>query len=195
MKAIAAPFDRDTLVLAFSRLGDLAVQESKLVEISVYGGSALLLTFDTRTATRDVDAVFEADRTFIREAAAKIAIEFGWDTSWINDGVKGYLSERDSEPATKRLFRSFPEAGKSGLRVFVASPQYLFAMKCLAMRIGGAESGRDIGDIRMLASSAGIRTYDEAIDIVSSYYPSARIPAKTQFGLQEIFGTGSSGIN
>jgi len=55
-------FDRQTLKQALNELGQRAYAEDKTVEIAVYGGSALMLTYDWRIATRDVDAVFEADR-------------------------------------------------------------------------------------------------------------------------------------
>ncbi len=190
MKPGATPFDRATLELAFGRLGALAAAEGKLIEISIYGGSALLLTFDQRAATRDVDAVFDKDREFVRRAAARVAEEFGWTGHWINDGVKGFLSARDVQPDAKSLFRSYPPNRSAGLRVFLASPSYLFAMKCLAMRVGGTETSQDISDIRLLGGALGISTFDEANAVVSQYYPAGRISPKTQFGLQEIFGSG-----
>ena len=192
MKPVAAPFDRATLELAFGRLGALAGAEGKVIEISLYGGTALLLTFDERAATRDVDAVFDKDREFVRRAAAVVAEEFGWTRHWINDGVKGFLSARDVERDAKSLFRSYPPNSSAGLRVFLASPSYLFAMKCLAMRVGGTQTSQDIGDIRLLGGALGIRTFEEAIAVVSQYYPAGRISPKTQFGLQEIFGNGGA---
>lgn len=190
MKSTAAPFDRVTLELAFGRLGVIAASEGKVIEISVYGGSALLLTFDQRAATRDVDAVFDKDREFVRRAATEVAEEFGWVSNWINDGVKGFLSARDVQPDAKSLFRSYPANDGAGLRVFLATPSYLFAMKCLAMRIGGAETSQDIDDIRLLGRALGICTFDEAMAVVSRYYPDGRISPKTLFGLQEIFEDG-----
>ena len=192
MKPAPVLFDRATLELAFGRLGALAATEGKVLEISIYGGAALLLTFDQRAATRDVDAVFDKDRDFVRRASARVAEEFGWSGQWINDGVKGFLSARDVQPDAKSLFRSYPPNGTVGLRVFLASPTYLFAMKCLAMRVGGTGSSHDIGDIRLLGGALGIRTFDAAIAVVSRYYPDGRISPKTQFGLQEIFGNGGS---
>ena len=188
MVSRATPFDRTTLEAALGRLGEIAVAEGKIVEISVYGGSALLLTFDSRIATRDVDAVFESDRDFVRCAAAMIADEFGWSADWINDGVKGFLSAHDADPDAKSLLRSYPSSQGPGLRVFVASPSYLFAMKCLAMRLGGAEVSQDVEDIRLLAGELGIRTAKDAMMIVSRYYPDGRISPKTRFSLEELFG-------
>lgn len=181
------PFDRAAVEEAFGRLAELAVAAGKIVEISIYGGAALILTLDARPATRDVDAVFDRDRDFVRHAARSIAADFGWDEDWLNDGVKGFLSSADGAPAAKRLLRTYPSADRPGLRVFVASPEYLFAMKALAMRIGGVEQKQDVDDIRRLAAFLKVASAAEAISIVSRYYPLDRLPPKTQFGLEEIF--------
>lgn len=185
------PFDRTTLEEAFERLGRKAIEAEKIVEISVYGGSALVLTTSYRISTQDVDAVFEKDRAFINRAAEQIATEFGWPTDWLNDGVKGFLSNRDADTDAKTLFRTYPSEARSGLRVFVASPAYLFAMKCLAMRAGGIGQNEDVQDIKQLGDILGVSSAGDAFAIVSRYYPSGRLPPKTQFGIEEIFGGAS----
>lgn len=179
-------FDRATLERAFERLGELAAAANKRIDISVYGGSALVLTSDFRVSTQDIDAVFEQDRPFIRNAARAVADEFGWPESWINDGVKGFLSSRDSDPEAKSLFRSYPGETGPGVRVFLATPAYLFAMKCLAMRTGGAERSADTADIRQLAATLGITNAADALKTVTRYYPEGRLSPKTRFGIEEI---------
>jgi hypothetical protein len=186
MTESSRPFDRATLERAFERLGQLALDTGRIVEISVYGGSALVLTLDARPTTQDVDAVFDKDRDFVRRAAASVAEEFGWDADWLNDGVKGFLSAADQ--AGKSLHRTYPSEAEPGLRVFLASPAYLFAMKCMAMRVGGTERKRDTEDIRALASQLSIANANEATAVVMRYYPVDRIPPKTRLGLEEIFG-------
>ena len=188
MSGASKPFDRTTLSQAFERLGAMARNAGKVVEISIYGGSALVLTTDFRVGTRDVDAVFENDRNFVRNAAAVVAAEFGWDPTWINDGVKGFLSAHDSDADAKKLFHTYPSETGPGLRVLVATPAYLFAMKCLAMRLGGGEQSADVEDIRMLGASLGIASAQDALTAISRYYPSEKLPPKTRFGIEEIFG-------
>jgi hypothetical protein len=185
----AKPFDRDTIEQAFSRLGELAEAAGAIVEISVYGGSALVLTTSFRTGTQDIDAVFDTDRIFIRNAAHVVGQEFGWHDDWINDGVKGFLSAHDKDPSAKSLFRSYPSETGAGLRVFVATPAYLFAMKCLAMRAAGVERSQDIEDIRNLGAILGIASAEQAFGLIMRYYPAGRIAPKTRFGVEEIFGT------
>src|SRR5262249_53129050 len=116
MPARPQPFDRDTIEKAFERLGELAVAAGQIVEVSVYGGAALVLTLEARPATTDVDAVFDSDRNFMRTAAREIAAEFDWDENWLNDGVKGFLSAADSSMDAKRLMFTYPSEAQPGLR-------------------------------------------------------------------------------
>lgn len=48
---------REELEAAFLALGLRARAADKIIEIAVYGGSALILTVPGRAATKDVDAV------------------------------------------------------------------------------------------------------------------------------------------
>ena len=182
-----SPFDRQSLEHAFQLLGQRAHAEGKTVEIAVYGGSALVLSFDWRHATKDVDAVFEADKQTVNRLAQQIAEENDWDPDWLNDGVKGFLSRVDSNPDAKRLFRTYPSESEPGLRVMVANPAYLFAMKCRAMRLGGVDESADVDDIVHLAGEIGLKDAQDALDLVSSFYPDRVIEPKTRFGLEEIF--------
>ena len=121
-----------------------------------------------------------------------MAFEHDWPTDWLNDGVKGYLSSADRDEGTKRLFKTYPSEREPGLRVQIATPHYLFAMKCLAMRICGVGATQDRQDIERLASMLGIISSDEAISLVLQFYPASRISPKTQLGFEEMFG-GPSG--
>jgi hypothetical protein len=147
-----------------------------------------MLTFPARVATKDVDAVVETGADWLRAITREIAEARGWPEDWLNDGVKGLLSDRDREPAARSLFRTYPSELAAGLRVFLPTTRYLFEMKCMAMRIGGADETRDRADIEMLARDLGIATTEAAIVIVREFYPDARISMKTELGIEEIFG-------
>jgi hypothetical protein len=71
--------------------------------------------------------------------------------------------------------------------VYTAKPEYLFAMKCLAMRVGGIETNSDIDDIRLLARAIGIKESQEALALVEKFYPQNMLQPKTRLGLEEIF--------
>jgi hypothetical protein len=183
----AKSFDRKTLEYALAELGQRAFTAGRTVEIVIYGGSALLLTLNRQINTGDVDAVFEGSKDFIKKLAAEMAEEFGWDEGWLNDGVKGWLSNRDADPDVKALFKTYPTEDQPGLRVYTAKPEYLFAMKCRAMRVGGIETSSDIDDIKLLARAIGIRNSQEALVLVEKFYPQNMLQPKTRLGLEEIF--------
>jgi hypothetical protein len=182
-------FDLAALDKALTELGRRAYAADRTVEIAVYGGSALLLTLNRKINTSDVDAVFEKDKTFIKRLAAEMAEDLGWDEDWLNDGVKGWLSARDSDPGVKSLFKTYPSVDQPGLRVFVAKPEYIFAMKCRAMRVGGVDSSSDIDDIKLLARAIGIKSSDDALALVEKFYPQNMLEPKTRLGLEEIFSS------
>jgi hypothetical protein len=182
-------FDLAALESALTELGRRAYSADRTIEIAIYGGSALLLTLNRKINTSDVDAVFESDKAFIKKIATDMAEEFGWDVDWLNDGVKGWLSSRDSDADVKSLFKTYPSEGQPGLRVFVAKPEYIFAMKCRAMRVGGVDSSSDIDDIKLLARAIGIENSDEALALVEKFYPQNLLEPKTRLGLEEIFSS------
>lgn len=182
-------FDLAALELALTELGRRAYAAERTVEIAVYGGSALVLTLNRKINTSDVDAVFEKDKTFIKKLAADIAEELDWDEDWLNDGVKGWLSAKDSDPDVKSLFKTYPSEEQPGLRVFVAKPEYMFAMKCRAMRVGGVEASSDIDDIKLLARAIGVKNSDDALALVEKFYPQNVLEPKTRLGLEEIFSS------
>ena len=182
-------FDTTVLEAAFTELGRRAHAVGRTIEIAVYGGAALLLTLKQRVATKDVDAVFDRNKDFVRKLATEMAEEFGWDQNWLNDGVKGWLSEVDSDPDVKKLFKTYPSENEPGLRVFIAKPEYLFAMKSRAMRVGGVEGSSDIDDIKNLAQELGITNIQQALAIVEGFYPANLLEPKTRLGLEEILSS------
>jgi hypothetical protein len=182
-------FDKAVLESAFNELGRRAHALGRTIEIAIYGGAALLLILKQRAATKDVDGVFDRDKDFVRKLATEMAEEFGWDQNWLNDGVKGWLSQVDSDPDVKKLFKTYPSEDEPGLRVFIPKPEYMFAMKCRAMRVGGVEGSSDIDDIRGLAQVLRITDIEQALAIVEGFYPANLLEPKTRLGLEEILSS------
>jgi len=134
----------------------------------------MCLAYAARPSTQDVDALFRPARE-IRTAAARVAVEADFSPDWLNDGVKGFLSECGE-------FAPFLELDH--LRVMVAQPEYLLAMKCLAMRIGAEFHDED--DVRYLLRHLDIRDYERAVTMITRYYPLDRFPQKTLYALAEL---------
>jgi len=158
----------------FELLNDELRRTGTRGELYVVGGAVMCLAYAARPSTQDVDAWFLPTRT-VREAAARVARKARVPADWLNDSVKGFLSEKGD-------FASFLELDH--LLVFVAQPQYLLAMKCLAMRIGAEFHDED--DIRFLLRLLDIRTRERALGVIGQYYPLERLPQKTLYALEEL---------
>lgn len=179
----------DLLHDVLTELGTLARAEGKVIEVAIYGGSALMLASNFRIATRDVDAVADDDgQRVIERLAATIAARRGWPPAWLNDQVYPFLSEMvDGLDDHHSLYRSYPSEHEPGLRVFVPTAEYLLAMKLMAMRIHSADDAKDRTDILNLLAIVGLGTSVEAMKFLEAFYPQARVSLKVIAGLDELF--------
>jgi hypothetical protein len=143
-------------------------------ELFLVGGAVMCLVYAVRPSTADVDAWFRPAAK-VREAAARVALRARIAPDWLNDAVKGFMSAQGD-------FAPFLELDH--LRIMVAQPQYLLAMKALAMRIGA--EFHDEEDIRYLLRHLDIRSYEQALLILTQYYPLKRFPAKSLYALEEL---------
>ena len=145
-------------------------------EVYLVGGAVMCLVLEARSATRDLDALFRPTK-LIREAAARIAVREGVPAGWLNDAVKGFLSPGGEFDA----FLELPN-----LKVFVARPEYLLAMKCAAMRLGA--EFHDLEDVRYLLRYLNIESAEDAVRIVTGYFDEAQLLPKTRLVLEELLG-------
>lgn len=77
---------------AFDALSSELATEREPAEILVAGGAALVLLFDARETTKDVDAYFvKPDASTVRNAAGRVAENLGLPNDWLNDSAKGYF--------------------------------------------------------------------------------------------------------
>jgi hypothetical protein len=104
-------------------LGVRARREGKVIDLAIYGESALMLASNFRIATQDVDAVVEGDQSTVTRWAEEIARTRNWPRDWLNDGVRTCLSPHVAGLQEHHaLFRAYPSEQEPGLRVFVPSP-------------------------------------------------------------------------
>ncbi len=173
-------FSRAEILKALQALGDELSSRGVRGQIFIVGGAAMALAYSTRRVTKDIDAVFEP-KSSIYEAAAKVAEELGLPDDWLNDAAKGFMPGEDQHA------RLLPDI--EGIEITTASPQYLLAMKLMAMRFG-----EDDEDIEVLVEECGLKSAQEVLDLLERLYPSREpLPnlPKTRFFLEELFGNGS----
>jgi len=169
-----APLTRSDLRRLFDLLNEDLRRSDTEAELFLVGGAVMCLAYAARPSTQDVDAVFRPAAK-VREAAARVAARAGLSPDWLNDGVKACVSAHGD-------FAQFLELDH--LRVMVAQPAYLLAMKCLALRIGAEFHDED--DVRYLLRHLDIRTYTDALKVIEKYYPLDRFPQKTLYALAEL---------
>jgi hypothetical protein len=170
-----APFTRAKILSALQALGDELTQMGVRGQIFVVGGAAMALAYSTRRVTKDIDAVFEP-KSAIYRAAAKVAEGRGLPEDWLNDAVKGFLPGEDEDP------RPLPDI--HGIEITTASPQYLLAMKLVAMRFG-----EDDEDIEVLIDECGLSNVQETLALLERVYPRLEPQPKTRLFLEELFGS------
>lgn len=101
-----------------------------------------------------------------------VADREGLADDWINDGVKGFFY---TQPATE-TWAEYP-----GLRVYIPSLDYLFAMKVVAGR------PQDIEDLKALAHELRISNAQEALMLVKKYVPEQLLVPRIEYLIEEIF--------
>ena len=167
-------YSKRDIELLFNRLNDELARRSITGEVYVVGGAVMCIVFDARASTRNIDAFFRPAGE-VRAAAQAVATAAGLPGDWLNDAVKAYLSDHED-------FLSYLEL--TNLRVLTASPEYLLAMKCLALRLG--EGFHDEDDVRFLLRFLNLTDYRKALEVVTRYYPRERFPQKTLYALEEL---------
>lgn len=154
-------------------LGQELLQRGVTGEILLAGGAVMLLKVQNREVTKDIDAYFNPGQAnIIRDAAKVIADREGLSYNWINEGVKGFFY---TQPPAEE-WAEYP-----GLRVYMASLDYLFAMKVVAGR------PQDIDDIKALANVMSLSNAQDALAIIKKYVPEQLLTPRMEYTIEEIF--------
>ena len=164
--------DREKILRLFEKLNTKLKERDVKGEVGIVGGAVMCVVFKTRESTKDVDGVF-APSSVIRELANEIAEDEQLEPGWLNDGAKGYMVEGFEKQNVLQL---------SNLSVWAPEAKYMLAMKCLSARF----DTEDRNDVVFLLNHLGLTSLNEALHVLTKYYPRERIPAKTTFFIEEI---------
>lgn len=157
----------------FLRINQLLKEKGEKGEIGIVGGAVMCLVFQSRQATKDVDAVFEPTR-LLRKLAAQVGEEEGIGPDWLNDGAKGFLQTG---------FQRNDVLNLSHLKVWAPDPRYMLAMKCISARW----DSHDRDDVLFIIKLLEMKSAKEVLKLIEKFYPDDRVPTKTKFFLEEIF--------
>jgi hypothetical protein len=159
---------------ALARLSALAAAEGVRLEMTLYGGALMMLAYDARDSTKDVDAIVHPPEV-ARRLVAKVAAERGLPEDWLNDDVKLYVSTRE---AKNELV--IANVAPAGLHVTRPTAKYLLAMKVMACRKPLPGYAGDWGDIAILLRVARLRKLEEIRSAVDAFFPDTALPPETE---------------
>lgn len=165
--------DKGQLQEAFRRLASELQRDGTVGEIYVFGGAAMVLAYDARRATRDVDALFKP-REKVHQAALRVADELGLPRWWLNDQGTTYLPR--GEDGRAKLIYDHPN-----LRVTAVSITHMLAMKALAAR-----AYADIDDIKTLCDRLGVTTLAEVETICTRVFPDEPLSERARIVVEDV---------
>jgi predicted nucleotidyltransferase len=165
--------DRSAIEDAFRRLGDRLARRGVVADLYIFGGAAMSMVYDSRRATRDIDAVFKPHGVVLEEAHA-VAEELGLPQWWLNEQASVYIAP-GGDSAASRVF------DHPGLRVSAASPEHLLAMKVLAGR------RRDADDVKVLVAHLGLTSVAQVLALSAEIFPEEGVPPRARLILEDIF--------
>src|SRR5665811_1043676 len=117
-------FDRNKIIELLTELGRRLSAKGVAGRLYVVGGAAMALEFDTRRATRDIDAIFHPP-TSIADEAASMAADLGLPPGWLSAAAQAFIPLPDEDQVSFDV---------EGLQIAVSSPANLLAMKMAAGR-------------------------------------------------------------
>lgn len=162
---------REEIERCLRRVGEHLHVQGLTGEIVIVGGAFMTLVLRQREATNDVDAYFATHAEAIREAAGRVAEEYGLPPAWLNDAVKGFMYAQPDLTAWLEV---------PGLNVYAPDPAYIFAMKALAGRPA------DLGDLKTLRGVLGLTSAEEALEIVTRYMPARLLTPRVQYLIEDL---------
>lgn len=158
---------------ALSRLAQRLHHRGVHAELYIFGGGAMVLGYNAREATMDLDASITRGHGAVTAEARAVATELGLPSWWLNEQATSYLpTGTDSDARTI--------VDRPGLRVIAASPHHLLAMKARAAR------QRDISDILTLARLVSVTSATQITRLVEEVFPGEPLSARSTAVLADL---------
>lgn len=170
--------DKSTLEALFQRIGEELAGRGLSVDITIYGGSALMLQYGYRESTHDVDVVMDQwDEFVLKEITTGLTRDHGLDAHWFNDDVRHIVGDREETD----LYKVYPHSRTPALRVFTPKPEYMLALQVRALASAqvsddrSAPFGKHAVDVQRLVDKLGFNK-SQTIECVRYFFPNRRMP-------------------
>lgn len=156
MRAIDQGYNPEQILEMLKELARRLEAHDVAADLYLVGGAAMALEYNSRRTTMDIDALYFPEQT-VTQVAREMAADLGLDPAWLNSAARAWIPDGADE-------ETVPVRVADNLRLRVASPRYLLAMKLAAGR------DQDIPDIAVLCTALGIQSAAAAVDIAFDLY-------------------------
>jgi len=173
---------RELILKALTRLGELAFAKGLELHVCIYGGSAMILAYDSRLVSKDVDVIMHPSAEGFA-LAHQVAEESGLHRDWLNNDVRYFVSETKDREGRRPL--NLPIEIK-GLKLEVPTANYLLAMKARACREPIPGLSVDEADLRFLIRKMGIRSIEEVETVLEQFFPEDPLRAGSRIIIERI---------
>src|SRR5271156_3446270 len=166
MSLRVSDLNRDEMESALAELADQLNVRNVKAKIYLVGGAVMVLAFDARFSTGDIDgAMYPTDE--VLAVAAEIGERRGLGAEWLNNSAQQFIPVF-KDPEWQPILKS------GNVEIVAADERSMLAMK---MRAG--RGARDRLDITFLVKKCGITSVAEALDLYEEYFPEDPLPDRT----------------
>jgi hypothetical protein len=170
------------MLQALARLGELAHSRGIELHICIYGGSAMILAYDSRQVSKDVNVIIHPSEEGL-SLARQVGEELGLHSEWLNDEVRFFASEAKDREGRRPL--DLPIETK-GLKLEVPTANYLLAMKARACREPVPGLAVDEADLRFLIRKLEVTSIREVEAQLDKYFPEDPLRPNARIIIQRI---------
>lgn len=141
-------------------------------DIYVLGG-AVMCDLGARDSTQDIDAYYK-NIYMIEGIGRRVSEKLGKEYNVLNDEIRPFLSLT----GTYRLHKSL-----SNLKIYYATSEYLFALKCVSCRI----DSNDVRDLEFLVEQLGISSQKDASSTIEEFFKLESVDSLYKDVLEDIW--------
>src|SRR5271156_3958282 len=166
MSLRVSDLNRDEIESALAELAERLNTRNVKAKVYLVGGAVMVLAFDARFTTGDIDgAVYPTDD--VLAVAAEIGERRGLGAEWLNNSAAQFIPVF-KEPNWQPILKS------GNVEMVAADERSMLAMK---MRAG--RGARDRLDIDFLVKRCGITSVAEALELYEEFFPEDPLPDRT----------------
>ncbi len=157
--SIDVPFTKENLEYYLKELAKDFKKRGRGIsaEMILVGGASVLINYEFRMASYDIDAAYEA-RTVMKESINAVGDKFGLPNGWVNDNFKQTASYTPNIVYHSEYYRTFSNV----LKIRTVRAEYLVAMKL----VSGRQYKKDLSDIAGILYEQGVAGNPLSYDMI-----------------------------